>query len=264
MRIGDLKPQAPKIILMGPSGCGKTALACTLGKGAKLWAFESGYITALTLKDNFATQRNEVDLAGPVYKGQSTSYVEQTPMAPAAWVRFKTDLISFSNGAILDANKPDAPRCAHIFDSLTTMFEAAMRYVMANSGKPLGNPEIQHWGIAFTEVYNMLNIIRSLPGTAILLAHTQRDEVKKNKSDKEGQQIIELAIPGKNFPSKVTAIFNEVWYMRMEQAAGNTFRRTLQTMSDPQISAKTQFQLGNNFDTNVGMTDILAKMGYVW
>lgn len=260
MKIGDAKLSPPKLLIYGPAGAGKSALMYTLGARIKVFDFDRGWNTALKLQDEHTKRRQEVELAGPVIDGQPMGYVDANPKSPKAWFAFKTDLIALAGSIQSSGGK--SPYQAYGFDSLTTMFECALRFIMGNGGDSFGAPQIQHWGLAFTEVLNMMSIIRTLPGVVVLIAHEQRDVIKRTPTDKDGQQIIEIGIPGKNMPGKIPSYFDEFWYMDTVPGVGNKLERRLQTCKDMLVGARSRLCLPNGTETKDGLEAILKKCGY--
>lgn len=263
MRIGDIPPAPPRILLYGPTGVGKSVLAYTLGKRAQCFDFDRGWESGRTTIDLFTQTRREVDIAGPTNKdGHPTGYVDSDPMKPTAFLAFKKDLIETAK-KIRDGTYPFK---AIIFDSLTTMFQAAMRNVLFNCGKKWEIQdisslktfvEIQHWGYVFTDITNVMSIIRSFPLPLVFIAHTQSD-VKPGGTER----IIELAIAGKNMPDQIPSYFEEFWYMKLVKLEGDKVKRVIQTNSDANISARSRLNIPNLTDTSIGLPAILKLGGF--
>jgi hypothetical protein len=274
MKIGLIQPPPPRILLYGKAGSGKSALSYTLGGHAQCFDFERGWESGRTLQDQFTSVRREVDIAGPVdKKGMPIGYVDLDTTKPSAFLTFKSDIIKVAD----QITKGTYPYKALIIDSLTTLAEAAMRNILHNQGQKWagvdistitkGFIQIQHWGFLFTDILNVLSIIRSFPIVVVMLAHTKvSEEISTVNIDGKLQatrrEIIELGISGKDMPDKVPSYFEEFWYMKTRSSGGNTIQRVIQTMNDSLIQARTRLNLPNDLDTSIGLPEILKKAGF--
>jgi hypothetical protein len=161
------------------------------------------------------------------------------------------------------------PIQAIIVDSLSQMFQAAMQNVLHNSGKRWQSAdisklksfiEIQHWGLAFQDIINVMQILKSLPCVVVVIAHDQRDTIGK---DTNAMEIIELGISGKNMPGLIPSYFDEFWYMKARQAGAGKLQRIIQTQSNNTTSSRTRLQVPDSFDvTDVSLVDLLLQFGY--
>lgn len=272
MKIGDIKPPPPRILLYGKAGSGKSALSYTLGEGTQVFDFERGWESGRTLVDQFTPQRKLCDIAGPVDEitKMPTGYVDRATNAPSAFLKFKSDIIKVADAI----SAKTYPFRAVIVDSLTTMFEASMRNILHNQGKKWkdidpssvagGFIQIQHWGFAFTDITNILNILRSLPIVVILLAHTKNDvEVTTVSEDGKlkiiNREIIGLGISGRDMPDKVPSYFEEFWYLKF---AGT--KRVIQTLADAQVEARSRLNVKDNTEISQGLPAMLKSTGFDW
>jgi hypothetical protein len=243
----DIQLKAPKILIYGAFGTGKTALAMTLGKRLQLLDFDDGVVTGAGIHDKFLEARMSVDIK---------QFLETEPGRALAFIKGKAAILDIVN----QCNKKTYPFQALCLDSLTTMFEAAMRYILGSSGKlssidrPVIPPEIQHWGLAFNEITQVLLYLRTLPIPVVLIAHQQKDMV-------DGQSMVEVAIPGKNMPDKIPGYFDEVWYMKSQTIGKNT-SYVVQTLSTTNTRARTRYGIPDNTDVSIGLEALLNKMGY--
>jgi hypothetical protein len=245
----------PFIILAGDSGSGKTALATTLGEGAVLYAFETGYITALTLKDKFYESRIKTSLAG--------TYIDEGKFdsSNCAWSRFTADLDTMLNHL---KSKPANPPTAFIFDSLTSMQECCMRHTLSGQ---IRQPEFKDWSVSQSQLFQVMGKIRSMTGIRVLIAHLQRDQLTHDLNTglpfTNPVQFMELAVPGKNVPNRLASMANDVWQLKTTQGPQNTTDRVIQTVSNPLLALKTQFQIKSGTSIiESGLPGLLKSFGY--
>lgn len=242
MKLSEIKVKAPKILIYGPAGTGKTACALTLGSRAHVVDMDDGLLTGLTLQDKWSEDRQQVDVV---------QFLEEDPRTARAFLSVKKHLMDVVNKARQGKWEFDAL----VIDSLTAMAEFAMRSVLASNGM-LGNvPQIQHWQLAFTEVENIMIILRAMPCPVILIAHDQVRTIDE-------QDYVRIAIPGKNMPTKITRYFDEVFYSKVKTKGGGKREYLLQTRASGSIEAKSRGNLEALVDTSIGMTGILKLMGY--
>ncbi len=242
MKLSELQVKAPFIIIYGPPGCGKTALTLTLGESLHLMDLDNGLLTGLTLKDQFQSERLKVDVK---------QFIEKEPNIKV--IEFQKAKLHIFDIAKQVAQKT-WPFKVLAIDSFTALVQSAVAQVMSNSGRVGQNPEIQHWGLAFTEVINVFSVLKTLGVPVILLAHDQEGK-------EEGK--IEIAIAGKKLAPKLVPFFDEILYMRAKQVGGGKIQYVLQTMNDGRVECRTRGQLPNMIDTSIGMWEVFKKMGYM-
>ncbi len=249
MKVSDLQKNEPppNILLYGEVGCGKTILALTLGEHAQVIDVDLGLRSGYSLKDEFTDARMAVD----VKQFQETSMPERA----IAFAKTKSCIFDIAT----QCNQHRYPFKAIILDSLTVFSEQALAYILGNANKIGKNPEIQHWGMAFSEIKMVLAVLTSLPIPTIVIGHEQ---IKTYGTGKDAVNKLELAIKGKNMPAEITRLFDEVWYMRTRMVAGGQRQYVIQTLHDGSVLARSRACLPNMTDTKIGMWKLLEMMGY--
>lgn len=247
MKVSDITNPPPKILLAGNIGTGKTALTLTLGAGLQIADLDNGLKTGVSLKDKFLDARRAVDVVQFLEPDGSS--------LGTVFPRFQKYVLSIP--AAIRAGTWKFQYFA--VDSLSSLAESALAYVMRNSNKVGGNPEIQHWGLCFTEIKNVLNVLRYLPVPVILIAHEQVKTVGKGEQKRD---ILEVAVSGKNLASQICRYYDEIWYIEPRATAGGKQTFVLKTVSDSIFPARSRSCLENGINTDCGMLELLKKIGY--
>lgn len=260
-KVGDMKQGPLKILIYGPSGTGKTGLALTIGAIGQIIDLDLGVETALGMarqnpSDPFAEVRKLVDHL-PCGEPNPTTEARAFELA-------KTYLIAINN-AIAQGKYPYK---VLIVDSFTLLADAAMRYILkvngrlsrpatlpdrGNIGGGISQPE---WGLMIDQVEQFILLLRGLPIHVILLAHST-----PLKNDNDSFIRYEIAIPTKRLPPRVPAYFDELWFLEMQQAAGNSTRRKLRTNATTMFDARSRAGLPDGTDVNIGMPEIFKLLG---
>ena len=247
MQVGEMQAKPPKILLWGDIGTGKTALALTLGEGALCYDLDDGVMTGATLKDKWYDDRRKVEVR---------QFIEKEPHKKAiAFNQVKQSIISLAN----EFNAKTAKWTAVILDSISTLADMAVAQIMSNSGTPNAAPQIQHWGLAFSEIQQVLAMLRILPVPVVMIGHEQ---TKTIGSGLDADTKLELAINGKNMPSKIMRYCDEIWYMKVKAAAGGKVTYNILTNANPTVPARSRGQIPNNTDTACGMWELIRLSGY--
>jgi len=249
-KLRDLKRKKyPNILLYGPLGSGKTIFALTLGERAQVWDFDDGLESGMNVQDEFTDFRQCVDVV---------QFLEKEPEKRAnAFIKCKAHAIDVAN----KARKGNWNFDAIIVDSLTSMVHASLNQVLSNANHLGKNPQIQHWGLAFIELKMVLSVIRSIPVPKIVIGH----DMQKNMNREEGKEDdwrTMIALPGVNLPTEISALFDEVWYMRAKQTGGGKRRYEIQTLGSDKLDCRSRKCLENMTNTNVGAWEILKKLGH--
>ncbi len=245
MKLKEIRKKPPKVLLYGPPGTGKTALVLTLGKRLQVLDLDDGLETGRTLHDQFRERRMEVD----VVQALETSRIRGTAFPEAKRHVFRV---------VEMIDKGTYPFEAFCIDSLTSLADGAVRYVLGNAGHVGRAPQIQEWGAAFIEIENILTLLRSLPIVVILTAHQHVFEL-------DGETQTEIAVPGRKLPGKICSYFDEVWRMRVRPLPQKKFAYVLQTKSTAGTVARSRLNLEDGIDAGkLGLEEVLRRVGWEW
>ena len=247
VKLSELKPTPPHICIYGEVGSGKTALALTCGARAQIIDLDNGLRTGIALHDQFREDRLQVDVK---------QFLELDPVNKiTVFSRVKAYIYGLSR----DMKAGNWPFEVLIIDSLSTFADSSVATIMHNSGRIGKNPEIQHWGMAITEIKNVLNVVKTFPCVVILIAHEQ---VKTIGTPPHEENKLELALFGKKLPSQIARYYDELWYLRNKPAGRGKISRTLQTVSNGIVAARSRDCLPDLTDADIGMWALLKKIGY--
>lgn len=236
------KNTPPNILIYGPAGSGKTALVSQARRGYML-DFDNGMGTAAKLEDKFFDARNEIEF---------DIFLDAVPAKPDMWLRAKKKLLDISAVVAAGAFKYDAV----IVDGLTGMGQCIQNQVMYQAGRPLGKPEIQHWGMMVSEMENALTILRSLNVLVMLTAH----ELPVLVDDTVVMKILAI---GQKLPAKIPWMFDELWYAKTILAAQGKTNYIVSGRSTSSIRCRTRSNFNTDFiHQEVGLVGVLEKIGY--
>jgi hypothetical protein len=241
------KNRPPKILMYGPPGSGKTALSLTLGKKLEVIDVANGLQTGLTLDDKFREDRGQVEVFS------CTDIDQHWPRVFSRLVKIKNEITSGSY-----------PFKAVLIDDLSTLADMALRQVMLpllQDGKyrtKSGGPELQHWGLAITQLKNLCFAIQNLPIITILNCHDM-NEVMPGTTDVYKKQI---AVYGKNLPAHISGTFDELWYTYVKDEGGGKRSFRIQTFPSTYITCRSRNQVKDGIDQTLGMAEILLTCGY--
>jgi len=253
MKAKDLSTHPPIICLVGPAGCGKTAL-CSQAGGGYLFDFDDGMRTALNLKDQFTSYRQQIEF---------DTYRDMDIRKPNAWLNAKNKLMQFVNTAdpvkhlVYDDKKTSFDSV--VVDSLTGACQSIRYFVMnTEGGGPLNTPQIQHWGSMVKELDQFLCMLRSLPVVKIVAAHDNFADV--NDSIKH----IINSMTKNHGMNNVSWMFDEVLYMQIKPA-GEGKRKFIVTGKGAGLPVRTRSAIFDDVDiTTIGLVGFLEKCGYVY
>ena len=230
--------------MYGPPGSGKTVGATTLGEGLKVFDFDGGLRSALAVQDQWTKRRAEVDV---------DQFIDNDPTKGVAWVKGQSAILDLVNAC----RKGTCKLKGLFVDGMTTMSDAAMRYVQGNSGHVGKNPEIQEWGLMITLVKNVFTLLRTLPMVVIVSAHEHVYELDK-------KMITQIAVPGRKLPGVFAGYFDEVWRTKVKNLAGGRVDYVIQTVSTGGSMARSRACIPDQLSMSLGMVELLKRMDYDW
>lgn len=234
----------PKILLYGPAGSGKTALLSTLGKRIEIIATDLNIRTAATFKDKFYDERIQAEF---------TPCFDTRADIADGFEKAKNRIIQIAN--LCGAGK--YPYQAVGLDSLTTFAEGATKHVLASKGGWGANartPTQPEWGQIILYCKQLLGILRGLPIPVVVLAHHTVEE-------QDGVSKARIVSVTRNEGSTLPSFFSEVWYADVT-GVGDTRRFQLRTSSSGFVTARSNAQLPNNTDMNLGLPKIMEMIGW--
>ena len=127
-------------------------------------------------------------------------------------------------------------------DSLTTMADAAMNFILQREGRPGTTPQIQDYLVQQTLLKQVFRKCCNLPCDFVLTGHidTMRDEVT-------GRIITSLMVPGKA-STQVPLLFDEVLLTHVEMDAKKNPVYSVRLVGDVKYKASTRRFSGEGFE----------------
>ena len=216
----------------------------TLGEGLVVFDFDGGLRSALSVQDQWTPRRIECDVK---------QFIDDDPAKGIAFVKGQAAILDLVN----DCRKGVCKHKGVLIDGMTTMGDAAMRYVQGNSGHVGKNPEIQEWGLMITLIKNNFALLRSLPIVVIVTAHEHVYELDK-------KSVTQIAVPGRKLPGEFAGYFDEVWRTKVKALGGGKVDFVIQTMPTEGTIARSRSCIPDLVSMNEGMVALLKRMGFDW
>lgn len=210
----------PSILLVGDSGTHKTYFLTTV-PGIFVFDFDKGMAIARGKDVEYQSFKDAP------YLSKVTSKELGIFSYGTAWPAFVLRLNQLGDG-IEKAPRPLA------FDSLTTLSDICMNYVLKEAGTPGKAPQIQHWGAQIELMKTVLDQITAWPVLFVATAHIQRN------TNEVTQVIEQLPLLTGKLAGKAGLYFDEVWYTQVV-GKGAERKFALQTESEGMVKqAKTR------------------------
>jgi len=219
----------PRVLLIGDSGTHKTFFLTTV-PGIYLFDFDKGMAVARGRDVEYDTFKD-----API--GGRTAPDEGIYRYGEAWPAFVKRLNKIGR----DIDKGTWTRPIGL-DSLTTMANSAMAYVLNSTGHT-GNPQLQHWGSQMNLLETVMDQLNSWPVPLFVTAHIQR-----NTNDLT--QVVEyLPLVTGKLAGKISLYFDEVYYAEVK-GRGKDKEFYLLTESDAMHKqAKTRYGVPSGTET---------------
>lgn len=236
-----MKP--PRIMIYGPPGSGKTAFTMTGGAKVKYLDIDGGVRTGLFLKDKWSDQRE-------LCFDNVTDCTEPSAKQAVAFRKVKALVESYAENK--DAQKE---RPILVIDSLTTLLEYCMRYVLDTNGILNKNPRKSDWGQRDTETKQLLINLKAVDACIILIAHEISEEA-------DGTIVINPAMTGQKLPPFILSQFDEILYARLLKKEGNVTEYTIWSKPTASLRLRSRSCLPTTYNMDDGLLPFLAQMGF--
>lgn len=216
-----------KGLLLGDPGSGKTgSLTSLVAAGYKLrvYDFDNLLTTLITYVehecpdklDNIAYQTFTDKLKGIdnplMMMGNAMKIMSNADGTPKAYINAMKQLTYWKDPDGDDLGDPGTwgPDCVVVIDSLTSMSEACMRYVMAMN--PAGREPQAFYHAAQQLIMQFLHLIsgKSMNTNVLVLCHLSYSKKPRSKEAAENMTVHETMELGKGFPRSVGSALNEI------------------------------------------------------
>lgn len=208
----SLEPH-PSILVVGDSGTHKTHFVAGV-PDIFVYDFDKGMAVARGRDVEFQTFK-DAPKGSKVYNPDIGIY----PWGKA-WPQF----IKHLNDLGAEVESPESPYRAIGLDSLTTLSNICMNYVLKSDGHLGDSPHIQHWGAQIQLMEMVMDQLSAWPVTIVMTAHVQRN------TNQVTEVIEHLPLLTGKLAGKVGIYFDEVWYTQVK-GRGDKKQFTLQTES---------------------------------
>jgi hypothetical protein len=245
VQLSLIPPRNIDALIYGVSGTGKTVFASLFEPPVLFLDSDNGVLSLMTSNLISQAQRDQI-YPLPITDTSSDPHVK----GPVGWLTVKAimDTVHKSKGVYLDL-----PVRTVVLDSLTTMSEFCMTYVLSINGKqPNAQPSLPDYQRQMKELLDVIHIGVATPCNFICLAHQQfvKDELS-------GRIWCLPLVTGK-LAQNLPAYFDEVYYAQARETGGK-YKYTLLTKPDGLVVAKSRLDLDAVIPTDP--TQILTKLG---
>lgn len=138
--------------------------------------------------------------------------------------------------------------CILVVDTLSTMGRSALAHVMKLDAKAMGQPEIQHYGVAMENIENFLGMITSDAVACSVIVNT-------HLMQNEGDTRMHPEALGSKLPPKVGKYFDNLITIGL---SGGT--KKYKTKQDGAFACKTAIPMDDSYDLPTGMLKIFEKL----
>jgi hypothetical protein len=230
-------PEFVDALVFGLSGTGKTEFAASWSLAGPVLFLDSdnGILSVATSPRLTSTQRDLIFQVPITDKSQDSHYKK-----PVGFLSVKTILEQVSTNGEFAGIVPKTI----VIDSLTTLSEMCMAYVLTNNSKSANaQPTLPDYGTQMRELLNIVHLGVGSRANFICIAHQQF-----TKDELSGRIWCVPLVTGK-LSQNLPAYFDEVYYARVRQS-GNSHKYTLLTKPDGMIVAKSRLGLPAEIDSS--------------
>lgn len=233
-------------LVYGYSGTGKTELAGGFETPILFLDSDGGILTVKTsprISDNKKAEIYQVPISD---KSPDPHYKK-----PVGFLTVKAVLQEVSEKGEFSGITPTTI----VVDSLTTLSEMCMTYVLDQNGKPkTAQPTLPDYQRQMKELLDIVHYGVACPCHFICIAHQQF-----TKDENTGRLWCLPLVTGK-LAYNVTAYFDEVYYAQSKEVGGK-FKYTLLTKPNGLVVAKSRLDLPTEIPTSFGeINNILQKL----
>lgn len=200
----------PSILIVGDGGTGKTRFIATCPK-PYIYDFDNGTASIAGEDVEYDTFK-DAPYGVKVGAAQKAEGIYEWGTAWPAFIKHLNDNVA------AQVDKGEMKFGTYALDSLTSLANICMNYVLKSSGKTgTASPEIQHWGMQLRLLEIVMDQLTALPVPLIVTAHIKRDNNLVS-----GAVAEMLPLVGGQLSGKVGIYFDEVWYtdVKLVPAAG--------------------------------------------
>lgn len=229
------RTETPSILLVGDGGTRKTRFAASCPKPLIL-DFDAGTASIAGMDVYYSTFKDAPWKAPKPGQKVAAGVDTEKGIYPwgegwVAFIKYLDDVLwpAIEKGRPYTIETEDGPYEFEtlVVDSLTTMANASMNWVLKTSGKTgMAQPEIQHWGQQLRTLETVMEAIAAWPIRLVVTAHIKRDE-NQTMGTKEFLPLVSGQLSG-----KVGIYFDEVYYTKTE-GKGKDQKVKIITTTDP-------------------------------
>jgi hypothetical protein len=241
MKTTDIQPDLgnASFLVIGDAGTGKTRVAGTFPK-PYFFDFDKGMASLSNVEGVEFDTFKDARIGGKAMPAQGIHDYG------TAWTAFEKKINEI--GKLIDEG--NSPYQTLVFDSITTMANLAMNFVMKSDGKSGQPPQIQHWGRQMGLLETVFDQLTAWPGIKIAIAHIQR-----NTNDLTQETEMLPLVTGK-LAGKISVYFDEIYFAYVKRQPNKEHEYLLKTRSTSVMkSARSRWGIPD--DTKPTYTELL-------
>ena len=221
-----------KVLVYGGSGTGKTFFCGTFPK-PYFFDFDGGMLTLQGRNVEYDTYKDENPTGRPT--AFANFEAKLTEMYSRGWENFPYETV--------------------VLDSMTTMQEAAMRYIKHTNRTMSKMPTLQEWGMLIDKLQEVLYKVTSLRTHVVVTAHEQVIQ-----DDLTSEIMVLPLITGKKLPDRLPLWFDEVYHSRVERGKERQPVYQMMTVAERKYKAKSRLRCFEQLETSLSFDRMMAKL----